>query len=102
MDNFLLLTVIGIGTFLLRASFIGILGDRGVPEALKRGLRFVPAAVLPALVVNPMLRSDNGIDLTNPRLLASVLALVVAARTRSILWTIVTGLAAQALFAALL
>lgn len=102
MNDIVLLTVIGIGTFLLRASFIAILGERGIPSGLRRGLRFVPAAVLPALVANPMFRSDSGIDVTSPRVLASIIALAVAAKTRSILWTIVTGLAAQALFAALL
>lgn len=97
MSNFVLIVTIAVGTFLLRASFMGFLGERGIPDGLKRGLRFVPVAVLPALVANPVLRSEGVLDPTNPRVFAMAIALVVGARTRSILWTIISGLSAQAL-----
>jgi branched-subunit amino acid transport protein len=102
MSDFLLIVIIAIGTFLLRASFMALLGDRGIPDRLKRGLRFVPVAVLPALVANPVLRPDGVLDPANPRTLAMMIAVLVALRTKSILWTIVSGLAAQAAITALL
>ena len=47
------LTILGVGvvTFALRLSFIALLGRVEVPPFLERALRFVPAAVLTAVVV---------------------------------------------------
>jgi branched-subunit amino acid transport protein len=98
MPDALLIVLIALGTFALRASFIAILGENGVPKRLRRGLRFVPAAVLPALFINQIVRTDGQINLASPQFPAALVALVIAARTRSILWTIVTGLVAQAVF----
>lgn len=46
------LTIIGlaIATFLIRFSFIGILGGRQMPAWLLTALRYVPVTILPALV----------------------------------------------------
>ena len=41
---------LGIGTFLIRWSFLGTLGDRDLPDWVMRMLRYTPVAVLPALV----------------------------------------------------
>ncbi len=60
------------------------------------GLRFVPAAVLAALVVPALVYADGALALSfsNTRLVAGVLAAVVAWTTRSVLWTIGSGMAA--------
>lgn len=39
-----------IGSFLIRFSFLGIIGDRQMPEWVLRHLRYTPVAVLPGLV----------------------------------------------------
>jgi branched-subunit amino acid transport protein len=41
---------LGIGTFLIRFSFLGLVGDRPLPGWLLRLLRYTPVAVLPGLV----------------------------------------------------
>ena len=41
---------LGIGTFLIRFSFLGIIGGRRLPEWALRHLRYVPVAVLPGLI----------------------------------------------------
>ncbi|PJN94093.1 hypothetical protein CNY89_16575, partial [Amaricoccus sp. HAR-UPW-R2A-40] len=41
---------LGIGTFLIRFSFLGMIGDRALPDWAMRMLRYVPVAVLPGLV----------------------------------------------------
>jgi len=90
---------IGVGTFLIRFSFLFLferLGD--VPDRLERALQFVPAAVLSALVAP----EDTVLLLGNTRLFAAAVAVVVAVRTESILWTILAGLAALAALRALL
>jgi len=92
----LAIVVAGVGTFLLRASFL-FLFERvgGVPPRLERALRYVPAAVLAALVI-PALAAPDGVPalVGNDRLLAGALAALVAWRTESVLATIVVGMVA--------
>lgn len=92
----LVVLAIGVGTFLLRFSFL-YLFERlgGVPDRVERALRFVPAAVLSALVLPAVLAPDGAPTVAgNLRLVAAAVAAVVAVRTESILWTIVAGLVA--------
>ena len=91
------LTMAGAGavTFALRLSFIALLGRTGTPLFLGRALRFVPAAVLTAVVI-PLLFYDNGaleVSLGNERLLAGLVAALIAWRTRSVLFTLGGGMA---------
>lgn len=46
----LLMALLAVSTYLIRFSFLGILGDRALPGWIMRALRFAPVAVLPALV----------------------------------------------------
>jgi branched-subunit amino acid transport protein len=92
------LTIAGAGavTFALRLSFIALLGRIEIPPFLGRALRFVPAAVLTAVVI-PLLFYENGaldVWLGNERLLAGLAAALIAWRTRSVLFTIGGGMAA--------
>ncbi len=91
------LTIAGAGavTFVLRLSFIAILGRMETPLVLGRALRFVPAAVLTAVVI-PLLFYDNGalaVSLGNERLLAGLVAALIAWRSRSVLFTLGGGMA---------
>lgn len=87
--------LVGALTFAIRASFLAV-ADRfeGVPRRTMELLRMIPAAALAALVAPNVLREDGVLVVWGPRPLAAALALVVAAWTRSILWTIVVGLVA--------
>ena len=63
---------LGVGTYLIRFSFLGFLGDRQLPDWMLRHLRYVGVAVLPALVAPMILWPDGpggGVDLA--RLLAA-------------------------------
>ncbi len=91
------LTIVGAGavTFALRLSFIALLGRMGTPLFLGRALRFVPAAVLTAVVI-PLLFYKNGalvVSLGNERLLAGLVAALIAWSTRSVLFTLGGGMA---------
>ncbi len=91
------LTIVGAGavTFALRLSFIALLGRMETPHFLGRALRFVPAAVLTAVVI-PLLFYENGVlevSLGNERLLAGLAAALIAWRTRSVLFTLGGGMA---------
>lgn len=52
-DPVLIWTVIigmGLGSFALRFVFLGLIGDRAMPEWVLRHLRYTAVAILPALV----------------------------------------------------
>jgi branched-subunit amino acid transport protein len=46
----IIIVVLGIGTFLIRFSFLGLIGDREMPDWVLRHLRYTPVAILPGLV----------------------------------------------------
>lgn len=86
----------GAATFLIRLSFIAVEGRVRLPAWFRTALQFVPAAMLSALIAPDLLMRDGALFLNahNTRLLAGLVAIVVAARTRSVAWTIVAGMAA--------
>lgn len=88
--------IIGILTFGIRLSFIVILDRWQPPPIVERALRFVPVAVLSAIIA-PELSLRNGIldlSLGNLRLIAGLVAMLVAWYTKSIIWTILAGMGA--------
>jgi branched-subunit amino acid transport protein len=90
------LAVAGLLTFATRLSFIALLGRVELPPLLVRALRFVPPAVLSAIVFTEFLVRDGAPDLSrgNVRLLAGAAAALVAWKTRNVLLTIGVGMAA--------
>jgi len=96
MSEFAIIVAIGVGTYLLRLSFIGILGDRTMPDWAMVPLRFVAPAVLAALVAPAVLLRDGSVDVspaTNPRALAALIALLIAWKTKNVTAVIVAGMA---------
>lgn len=100
------LTVIAMGlvTFAIRFSLIGALGKVALPPLLVRGLRYVPPAVLSAIIVPELVLTGGQVDLSlgNARLVAGVLAAVVAWRTKNVILTVIIGMAALWILTALL
>ena len=91
----LTIAVLAAVTFALRISFIVLLGRIEVPPFLERALRYVPAAVLAAVVI-PLLLYQNGVpefSLGNERLLAGLVAALICWRTRNVPLTLVGGMA---------
>ncbi len=89
----MLVGIIGLGTWLTRMSFLALLGRvEQVPVIVTRVLRLIPAAVLSALVVPGLTHAQGSLDLTTPRFLAGVIAAVVAWRTKNVLATIAAGM----------
>ena len=94
MNIWLVFLLGGLLTFGMRFVFIYLLGRFEVPETMRRALRFVPPAVLSAIVVPELLIRSDQIDLSlmNFRLLAGVAAVLVAWRTKNTLLTILAGM----------
>jgi branched-subunit amino acid transport protein len=101
----LAIIVIGIGTFVLRASFIELGGRFALPAPVTRALRFLPAAVLSAIILPAILRGTEGglyFGIGNPRLIAGIAAAFVAWKTKSVLATLATGMGTLWIMQALL
>jgi branched-subunit amino acid transport protein len=86
--------IVGALNFASRLSFIVFFARRGVPAPLARALRFVPAAMLAALVVPMVVAHDGAVTLADPRVPAALVATAIAFRTRSTIWTLVAGMGA--------
>jgi branched-subunit amino acid transport protein len=91
----LTLLAMGLVTYAIRLSLIGVLGDVQVPPLVTRALRFVPPAVLSAIILPELVRPAGRLDLSlgNARLLAGLAAALVAWRTKNVLATIAVGMA---------
>jgi branched-subunit amino acid transport protein len=88
------IVVLGIGTYLIRFSFIGLVGDRVLPPWAMRMLRYVPVAVMPGLVAPLVVWPHATGGHPDPaRLLAAGVALAIGAVTRSVLGAIAGGMA---------
>jgi branched-subunit amino acid transport protein len=87
--------IIGLLTLGIRLSFIMFMGKMQVPAIALRALRFVPVAVLSALIAPELFFSHNTLDLSisNVRLIAGIIAILVAWRTKNVLLTIFIGMA---------
>jgi branched-subunit amino acid transport protein len=96
VNVWLILILGGLLTFGMRYSFIYLLGRFEMPGTMRRALRFVPPAVLTAIVVPELVfRSDQiDVSLSNFRLLAGVVATLVALNTKNTILTILAGMAA--------
>ena len=86
-------------TYLPRMLPLVVLSRFQLPPLLLRWLSFVPVAVLSALLTKELLISDGALALppAHPQLLAAVPAFVVAFWTRSLMGTVLSGIAAMAL-----
>jgi branched-subunit amino acid transport protein len=100
MNIWLVMLVGGLLTFATRLSFILLLHRIRVPEWFRRGLRFVPVAVLSAIILPELTRPDGTLFLSwrNPQLLAGAVAILVAWRTKNVILTIIAGMAALLVF----
>jgi branched-subunit amino acid transport protein len=103
MTLWLVLLFGGLITLGMRFSFVWLLGRYEVPPTIRRALRYVPPAVLSAIVVPELFLREDALDLSlgNARLLAGLVVIAVAAWTKNSLLTILAGFVALLVFQAL-
>ena len=90
-----IIAALAVGTFLIRFSFLGLIGNRPMPPIVLRLLRYTPVAVLPGLVAPLVLWPAATGGAPDPvRLVAAAMALCVGLWTRQVIWAIVAGFAA--------
>ncbi len=95
MNEFLLIAGMAVVTMATRIPVLLWLSKRKLPNSLFRALRYVPPAVLAAIIVPEVLLPGGKLALgfDNAALAASVAAVLVSWRTRNLILTIVLGMA---------
>lgn len=103
MNLWVVIVLGGVLTYLTRLSFIVLFGQRQFPAWLSRGLRYVPPAVLSAIIFPELLMPGGTLNIGwgNLRLFAGLAAALVAWRTRNVLLTIAVGMGVLYLLQAL-
>lgn len=97
IDKIQLWTVIialGLGTYLIRFSFIGIVGGRPLPDWLLRHLRYVAVAVMPGLIAPLVVWPAASGGETDPaRMVAALVAFGIGIGFNSVLGAVFGGMA---------
>ncbi len=85
---------LGAGSYLLRLSFLGLIGDRALPPWLLRHLRYTAVAIMPGLIT-PMIAFPQATDgqLDPVRLGAAAATVAISLLTRNTALTILGGAA---------
>ncbi len=87
-----IILALALGTFLIRYSFLGLIGARRMPEWVLRHLRYTPVAVLPGLVAPLVLwPAATGGEPDPARLAAAGVTLAVGVLSRNVLLAILSG-----------
>ncbi len=88
-----------VANYLPRMLPMVVLSRLKIPQQVIWWLGFVPAAVLGAIIAPSILMPDNRLLLSwhNNHLVAAIPAFAAAVKTRSLVWTLLAGMAAMAL-----
>jgi branched-subunit amino acid transport protein len=96
MNIWLVMLAGGLLTFGMRFSLIFLFGRFEVPATMRKALHYVPPAVLSAIILPELLYPSGSLNLTfeNTRMLAGIIAMLVAWYSKNTLLTILAGMAA--------
>ena len=84
--------VVGVMTYVMRAGVIVALAGRTIPVPVERALRYVGPAVLAALAINLAAGGEGGPSLAVAEASALLAAAVVAVWRRNLIWTLSAGM----------
>lgn len=90
----IVILAVGALNYASRLSFIAFFAHRTMPPLLARALRYVPAAMLTALIVPMIVAPAVGPLSVNPKIPAALVASVVAWTTKSTPKTLASGMLA--------
>ncbi len=100
--SILIVAMVGVMTYSMRAVVIVAMADRTIPPSVERALRSVGPAVLAALAINLAAGGEGGPNLEVAEALALLVAGGVAWWRRNLIVTLLAGMATLWLFSALL
>ncbi|MFN4058489.1 MAG: AzlD domain-containing protein [Roseinatronobacter sp.] len=85
---------LGLGTYLLRLSFLGLIGNRALPEWVLRHLRYTAVAIMPGMIAPLILFPQATAGALDPvRLGAALATIAICLWTRNAVLTIFGGFA---------
>lgn len=91
-NTWAVIAALGVGTFALRFSFLGMIGSRPLPAWVLRHLRYTAVAVLPALIAPLVLWPEaTGGHPDMARSLAALATLVVGVWRKDVVLSIAAG-----------
>lgn len=92
INIWIVIAALAVGTYLIRFSFLGLIGGRDLPEWVVRHLRYTAVAVLPGLVAPLVLwPSATGGEVDPARLAAAIVTFSVGVMTRNVVAAILCG-----------
>ena len=96
MSDWTLIIYCGLITFLTRFSMIALLKKEMFNDRIREVLSFVPSAIFPAIIFPAIFLDNSGLLQfeNNPKILASIIAVLIGMLSKNIIATIVAGLAA--------
>ena len=94
MSDWALIIYCGLITFLTRFSMIAILKKEMFNDRLRKVLSYVPSAIFPAIIFPAIFLDSYGLVQleNNPKILATIIAMIIGILSRNILATIFSGL----------
>ena len=95
MTSWFLIIYCGLITFLTRFLMIALLKKEMFNERVREVLSYVPSAIFPAIIFPAIFLNNAGsIQIEdNPKILAAIIATIIAILSRNIIATIFSGLA---------
>jgi len=88
----MIVSIVAVMTYVMRAGMIVALADRPIPEPLERALRYVGPSVLAALMINLAAGGEGGPSLEIAEAAALIVAGGVAIWRRNLIWTLLAGM----------
>ena len=96
MSNWALIIYCGLITFLTRFSMIALLKKEMFNDRIREILSYVPSAIFPAIIFPAIFLDTSGLFIleNNPKIFASLVAVLIGLISKNIIATILGGLAA--------
>ena len=95
MNDWALIIYCGLITFFTRFSMIALLKKEMFNDRIREVLSYVPSAIFPAIIFPAIFLDEWGFLQfeNNPKILASIIAVIIGTLSKNIIATIVAGLA---------
>ena len=94
LNTWILVAMMTVVSFLPRAVFLFFAPNLQLPDSIKRSLRYVPAAVFPALIAPAVLMVDGQVVISpqNAQLVAAIAAGILAMRQYNTFIVVIVGM----------
>ena len=92
--TWLSIIIAGILTYFTRMTMIALVSRDMLGDRIKAVLAYVPSAVFPAIIFPAIFINDYGnfIEMNDPKIFATIVAIVVGYFSRNVIATILSGL----------